>query len=292
MTAVAKGELHFPPDSKQLDEYINYPNLGDMRQVRPSIRAAEMILRAGVAKDDAPSNWPSEFWMEAWRRTNCLLVNPDEGAKGDDHRPLFDKVAEINNDVFDHFISTIDTTDVDPRHDGAFGLVCYVLHLLAFSLKGVVGQTTQGRITLRSAVEALINLTFLATKDDPTIWLQYRNYGAGQAKLSYLKFNDEDTPAFVTRDLLEEIANADMWLEFQDIKLGAWANKKIYEVWPRKQASNRSMISITTHCPATPIRTGRPLDTKRLAFALIRPINSTVSQSHPDTFSKTRCPIW
>jgi Family of unknown function (DUF5677) len=76
-------------------------------------------------------------------------------------------------------------------------------------------------------VEALIVLSFLAKKDDPTIWLQYRQYGAGQAKLAFLKFNEQDAPAFVTKSLLEDLANYDRWMEFQDIKLGAWADKQL-----------------------------------------------------------------
>ena len=60
--------------------------------------------------------------------------------------------------------------------------------------------------------------------------MQYRNYGASQAKLAYLKFDEEDAPAFVTKDLLEELANADVWMEFQDIKLGAWADKNLRQM--------------------------------------------------------------
>ena len=227
MTAIAKDELRLPDGSERLEQYINYPDLGDMRKVRPSIRAAEMILRAGVTKDDPPSTWPNEFWAEGWRRTGCLPLNPDEGATAKDQSELFEQVVQMENQLADHFLNTVETTDVDARHDGAFGLVSYILHLLVFALKGVIGHTTQGRLTLRSAVEALINLTFLVKKDDQTIWLQYRNYGAGQAKLGFLKFNKADAPSFVPMDLLEEIANADMWLEFQDIKLGAWSDKNL-----------------------------------------------------------------
>jgi Family of unknown function (DUF5677) len=227
MTAIAKDELRLPEGSEQLGQYINYLHQGDMRKVRPGIRAAEMILRAGVADDDPPSNWASEFWAEGWRRSICLPVNPDEGAKTEDQSTLFEQVVQIENQLTHHFLNTVENTDVNPRHDGAFGLVFYILHLFAFSLKGLVGRTTQGRLTLRSAVEALINLTLLAKRDDPTIWLQYRNYGTGQAKLGFLKFHEEDAPSFVTRELLEEIANSDMWLEFQDIKLGAWSDKNL-----------------------------------------------------------------
>jgi hypothetical protein len=60
--------------------------------------------------------------------------------------------------------------------------------------------------------------------------MQYRNYGASQAKLAYLKYNEKDAPAFVTRELLEGLANADVWMEFQDIKMGAWADKNLRQM--------------------------------------------------------------
>lgn len=52
--------------------------------------------------------------------------------------------------------------------------------------------------------------------------MQYRNYGAGLSKLAYLKnVNEKNMPSFITKELLEQLANEDMWMEFQDIKLGA-----------------------------------------------------------------------
>jgi hypothetical protein len=71
-------------------------------------------------------------------------------------------------------------------------------------------------------------LAFLQKKDDPTIWLQYRNYGSGQARLSLLKILEQpESPSFTSRDLLESLANEDVWHEFLDIKLGAWADKNL-----------------------------------------------------------------
>jgi hypothetical protein len=65
----------------------------------------------------------------------------------------------------------------------------------------------------------------LFTKDDPALWLQYRRYGAGQGKLAFLKnIREEEAPEFVDLKLLEGLADEDMWLEFQDIQIGHWAN--------------------------------------------------------------------
>jgi len=226
-TEVAYG-MKFPSRlEEQLLEICEYPNRGDERGVRASIRAMEMAFRAGGLKGDVVSEWPAKFWAETWAKTQCWPFNPDDDAKTTDHSELFKRLQELDQKLFEHFVDTVQTTDTDPRHDGAFGLVFFIMGLLTVTLKSTVGQTTQGRLNLRTAVEALINLTFLASKDDPTIWLQYRNYGTGQAKLSYLKFNKDDAPTFVTAELLEGLANADVWLEHQDIKLGAWSDKNL-----------------------------------------------------------------
>jgi hypothetical protein len=70
----------------------------------------------------------------------------------------------------------------------------------------------------------------LLTRTRPPIWMQYRNYGASQSKLAYLKYDEDDAPAFVTKELLKDLANSDVWMEFQDIKLGAWADKNLRQM--------------------------------------------------------------
>jgi hypothetical protein len=188
----------------------------------------EMMTRPGTSKNEIKSSWSDDFWAECWERTDCFPSNPDENAKALDGRALIDQVVDLEEELSAHFTSTVQMTDVDPKHDGAFGLTLYLVHLLFFCLKSSVGQTTQGRILLRSVVETYITLAFLVAKDDPTIWLQYRNYGAGQAKLSLLKMNEQDeVPSFISRELLEQLANEDVWHEHQDIKLGAWADKNL-----------------------------------------------------------------
>lgn len=58
--------------------------------------------------------------------------------------------------------------------------------------------------------------------------MQYRNYGYGQTKLAFLKnLKLDDLPNFLTLEMLEGIANEDMWIEYQDIKLGNWSDKNL-----------------------------------------------------------------
>lgn len=229
MTALALGKINLPSTmNERLNEYIDYPNRGDMRSVRPSIRALEMVLRPGAGLKQDRTDWMNALWDECWRRTECIFANPDHNANQTDHQQLLEQVINLHEELILRFIETIETTGIDARHDTCFGLVFFILQLLFFALKSEVGQTVVGRNLLRSAVECYVTLAFLVRHDDPTVWLQFRNYGAGQSKLALLKrINQDEIPSFISTELLEQLANEDMWLEYQDIKLGAWSDKNL-----------------------------------------------------------------
>jgi hypothetical protein len=57
----------------------------------------------------------------------------------------------------------------------------------------------------------------------------YRVYGAGQAKLAFLKAQEieGDLPPFMDEAALHEIANEHIWQEFLDIDVGHWANSNL-----------------------------------------------------------------
>jgi hypothetical protein len=227
-TVAVQGMLHLPTNmAERAREYDEYPNRGDMKSVRPSIRALEMSFRPGIG-DEKRSQWMDEFWLECWQSTDCLLANPDEEATKADHASLFEQLVKLDDALVGYFLETVEQTGIDAKHDACFGLTFYILQLLFFCLKSTVGQALPGRIALRSAVECYITLAYLVHHDNPTVWLQYRNYGTGQSKLAFLKRLDQDeVPSFISAELLEQLANQDAWMEFQDIKLGAWADKNL-----------------------------------------------------------------
>ncbi len=215
----------------KIQEMIEYPDRGDMRSVRSSIRSMEMMTRNPDFNKEAPPPWSEAFWDECWKNTGCIPFHRDENAQRENYLYLFNQIVEIHNGLTEHFFSTIKTTAVDPRHDGCFGLVFYAIHHLMYALKAASGQTVASRSLLRTCLEVYITLSFSVEKDNNTIWSQYRNYGYGQTKLAYLKnISVTDIPNFLTLELLESIANEDMWMEFQDIKLGAWADKNLRKI--------------------------------------------------------------
>jgi hypothetical protein len=263
MTLLAQDKLKFPKEmATRVSELICYPDEGDMRSVRPFIRATEIATRTMPEgnKPIAPT-YSEQFWSECFVKTPCLPRGFDQQITLEKYDKLFESVEKLYGDLTEHFFATITTTAVDPRHEGAFGIVLFILQLLILSLNGYTGQTIAGRLIVRTALEAYINLSFLAQRDEPTIWMQYRNYGTGQAKLTYLKnVSVDDLPSFTTRELLEHLVNEDQWLEFQDIKFGAWADKNLRKM--SEEAGVKDVYDgITMDCRRMFTEIGAPLDT-------------------------------
>lgn len=226
--------LVIPPG--KVEEFAYYPNKGDMRSVRPSIRALEIGTRTIEFGEEPtqktgkggtvslPPRHDEAFWSEMKAKSGCIVSaefqDPELGPA-----ELRDEALSIMQEVDKHFHATIITTAPDPRHDGAFGLVLYSLTLLFNSAISYSHNLVEGRIILRSIMEAFVTLHYLSVKDDKKLWLQYRSYGSGQVKLAFLKnLREKDVPEFVDLALMEHLANEDMWMEFQDIELGNWAD--------------------------------------------------------------------
>lgn len=236
--AIVAERLHFPAERKdRVEELRLYPDYGDQRTVRPSIRALEMSLRGpdektGLARevpqsleDKVPRPWHENFWRECFQNTPCMPPRPLKPPRID-VKDYQDQFFNLLQKLSEHFIASLKSTEVDARRDGAFGLAMYSI-VLSFGLIHV-HQRAEARIILRSIVEVFITLRFLTHHDNPTLWRQFRTYGTGQAKLAFLKnLRSEDLPDFLRLEELETYANEDMWQELQDIDLKSWANRNL-----------------------------------------------------------------
>ncbi|MBU2486447.1 MAG: hypothetical protein KKG78_15295 [Alphaproteobacteria bacterium] len=223
------GRMMLPPDF--VEELRLYPNHGDMRSVRPKIRAAEMSIRmmeSGVEKPESvPQPVTEELWKELFRKTRCVPL-PRESQAHDIRDELNLELSNLFDDISEHFFSQISNTHVDARCDGAFGLALYSLSL-TYELANLPTQIlASGRLLLRTQVELFITLAYLRMKDDLTVWSQFRVYGSGQTALAFLKTSDlTEVPDYVDMDKLEMLANEDVWMECRDIPLGAWSGKNL-----------------------------------------------------------------
>lgn len=244
---LVSGRLKFGPEfSEQLEEIRLFPNYGDMRKVRPSVRAMEMSVRGFEQSEKLPHAaelFSEAFWTECRQKTPCVTGNPVEVQQSNPTEVLLDELSDLSIEIARHFDTATPGTSVDPRKDATFGLVLYSISILMEAAANVSHLLAGGRIFLRTITESFITLHYLAAKDDPTIWKQYRNYGIGQAKLSFLKLVREDSvPEFVSLQNLHDLANEDTWMEFQDIELGSWQGsdlRKMAEQTGTKDAYDR-----------------------------------------------------
>ncbi|EFI51794.1 conserved hypothetical protein [Afipia sp. 1NLS2] len=233
---IISGRVNFSSGQADLLESIRlYPDHGDMRMVRPFIRATEISLRMmefkeNDANSDLPDPHQESFWNEVYKKTRCI----PRGHEGNPHIKEKKKIVElirIADLINSHFHSTITHTGLDARHDSSFGLILYAIDLLIESASSYSHTSAIGRSTLRTIVECFITLSYLISKNDASLWLKHRDHGNGQTKLSLLKnLSADNVPRFVDLELLEALANEDQWMEFSDINLGSWSSKNLREM--------------------------------------------------------------
>ena len=146
-------------------------------------------------------------------------------------QPTLEAFIPILSSAFEalvgHWLETSSTTAVDSVHEGTFTFVLYALRCVR-ELLGANRLRISGRMLLRTLTECRITLAYLQIKNDQKLWERFRHYGAGQAKLALLKISEAKRPPHsVSVELLERLANEDMWQEFVDIDLGHWAGEDL-----------------------------------------------------------------
>lgn len=209
-----------PPSEELAKEFLNYPEYGDQRAVRPTIRSTEGALSA---LDPASGEWAAQFWKQCLADTPCFPIDFDTSVPSSIIGTTAARIKEVQELLVVYSYNTITTTDVDARHDTVFGTALYCMTLLQEMLRIGVSQSVMARLALRTIGECFVSLSYLAFKDTPDLWQSYRVFGAGQAKLAYLKYEEAGrSPQFVNVESLKELANEDMWEEFLSIELGHW----------------------------------------------------------------------
>ena len=216
MCMVSTGKVVMPPEP--VKEIALYPNYGDMRKVRPSIRAAEIAF----SLEGEDRHWSERFWSQCLSDTACFPLQFDKPLS-----PITgttsNRIKEVLSSLVKHCIQTRKSSLVDARHETVFGVGLYCLAILQELLRVGASQSITGRVALRTIIEGLITLAYLTSKDDPELWRSYRVFGAGQAKLAYLKLEEmEEELSYVDIETLKLLANEDIWEEFLPIELGHW----------------------------------------------------------------------
>lgn len=255
MGHLAAGKLHVPhPIAEQ---WIGYPDVGDQRSVRPSIRAAEV---APASMDPPDTTWVDSFWLDAWRNTSCLVFNDEAVISKPNTIVTRAAISDLFGSLEEHWQNTHSTTAIDARHDSVFGIAFFALRLVDELLGIGVGTGILGRLGLRTLLEAYVSIHYLLHKDDNTLWKKWRAYGAGQAKLNALRFDsDMEPPKFINIDWIEQIAGEDIWEEFLNIELGSWSGLDLRKLSEKSGCKNHydmhySWTSGYVHATWGPVR--------------------------------------
>jgi hypothetical protein len=218
LCVMAAGKLQLPTELAK--EFLYYPDYGDMRKVRPSIRATELAFTSLGETEER--EWPNKFWAQCYKDTGCFPL-PTVSHLSTVIGTMPERVRQVYGFVVEHCNKTITTTAIDPEHDTVFGFALYCLSILQELLRIGASQSITARMALRTLVDSFITLAYLTKKNDPELWKSFRVFGAGQAKLQYLKLETlDETPSFVDVSMLKDLANEDLWEEFLPIELGHW----------------------------------------------------------------------
>ncbi|MFH1363925.1 MAG: DUF5677 domain-containing protein [Candidatus Omnitrophota bacterium] len=235
---IAGGKRTFCKSIKDIEDtlrgVLEYPNYGDLRHIRPFIRASE--IASDLASDKKNNEWAKNFWQYCYDRTICM---PEEAVSKKIKRRqkkfaeelkisrehYFEEAKEVRNKLIGHLLNTSKTSAIDYRHECAFGIAIYAIALFNEIIFYRASLSITGRIALRSLLEAYITFKYLLKKekDDASIWNKYRSYGIGQLKLLWLKLQESGQDInCIEIDDLDYLANEDKWIEFVPINLGHW----------------------------------------------------------------------
>ena len=269
---VNSGKAHRQTE-EQFREFTEYPFYEDQRKVRPFIRSTEMHFGGGMMNGDYPNGkreWSKKFWDECKAKTECYAPQPETFSIGYDIHKTVASIRDIWNDLLVHFATTDEFTHVQPKRDASFGFCFYALIITQEGLASS-GKLLTAKLSLRMLAEIYITFKYLITVGDKKLWDVYRTYGAGQAKLTFLKLDEvlEDQPGYLKKESVEALANEDMYMDFQNIDIGNWAKtdlrkmsqkagcKEVYDAyysWPSSYAHGqwcavRDVVFTTCHNP-------------------------------------------
>jgi hypothetical protein len=219
---VLSGTLHLG-STETVREILDYPTFGIPQKVRPTVRSMEGALNQ---LENMQSTWSQSFWAQSFRDTPCEPGHTMETGWMPRVTTTAARVREVREALARHARVSQKTTGVDAKHDGAFGFAAYALAILDELLWMENSISIIGRLSLRTLLELYITLSYLKLRDDPDLWMAYRQYGSGQAKLAFLKLEDsaKGPPSSINQAVLDQLANEDRWLEFVQIDLGHWAD--------------------------------------------------------------------
>lgn len=221
LCAMVSGKMKAPIET--VKNIFYYPNRGDMKEVRPTIRASEMTMEMIYNPLLAQRDWPKKFWLHCHKNTMCIPLPTDNYIEEVDEKKFNKNIKELKYELLKHFAMTENGSHLDHKHSVIFGYIFYALRIVSELTVTNLWKGAVSRPLLRSVVEIYITLAYLIKNDKPELWRSFMEYGSGKAKQCYLKIREfSGIPSFIDIEKIKQIANEDRWEELVSIELGHW----------------------------------------------------------------------
>lgn len=214
-------------NQEEVEKYEKYPEFGDQRAVRPSIRATEGALSQMLTHSEKP--WAAEFWAFVWNKTKVIPAELEDNTEELPDGQAIDRLRLLLNHMREQYTLS-KTSAFSPKHESSFGLTISAIQIALEVSEKTLHQSVLGLYGLRQVLESYIYLAFLAQKSDYD-WGRYAEYGYGQAKLISLKWEKiPESERLFDGKAIELFANEEKWEEFRDIELKSWTKHNLRQL--------------------------------------------------------------
>ncbi|MFU1904192.1 DUF5677 domain-containing protein [Bacillus thuringiensis] len=207
-----------------------YPEKGDVSGIGGMIRAFEnswVAMEYLSGSESETTEWVQQFWNESLDITPCWDLNATT-EEVEFTALTFKNIENVETEVREYFYQSRKTSAIDAKHEASFAFVLYCIDILKELTCANIQNGIIGRLGLRTIAECYITLAYLVKKNSDDLWLSYRSYGSGQAKLAFLKIYElENQPQFISLETLGNLANEDQWQEYSNINLGHWEKSNL-----------------------------------------------------------------
>ena len=236
MALLTAGKLQFHSGLETPSLLMNYPNSQNEGKANAAVRASEVGL---TSLQEADLTWPIGFWRESWLNTPCIGLRHRISPTSFDVVVTRQGISDLQVKLEAHWQNTHSTTEIDARHDAVFGMAFYCLRILEEMMGIRISNSVLARLGLRTILEVRVNLQYLMSMDSIDLWKKWREYGAGQAKLNVLKYEDTtDIPQHIDQETMTMIASEDMWEEFLTIDLASWSGLDLRRLSEKSRAKD------------------------------------------------------
>jgi Family of unknown function (DUF5677) len=227
-------------DLEPLTRYPSDITEDERRRLEPTIRAMFLAFLDDASTESAV-RWAQNFWRTNWIHYSCR--RRDHTVPAADIRPIEQAANEfrtLSQSLEERFRTVVNGATPDlyapDRNEVLTGIAARAVQL-AISIAGspVLWSPGIGMPIVRAIIEAHIVLNWLmhTEETDPTVYLQFKEYGRGQLKLYKLHMEEfadslQDPPPGLAESIetLDRQVNEDVMEWVQDIPLGAVFKKQ------------------------------------------------------------------